>query len=399
MENPNNIANLNAVQEKIAKEIQQEMINTFHQGKLQSVKTSISNLSIGNLNQVLQRVIKQIGTVQSVPAFEQLIVSFQALKTNIENLIQYKSGKLLLDEQSVENLIKNTDMLWQELSYQEEQVPNNDERGKFFEAGITLADAVEDEICNVVPIQIVSKYLTLDRAKKWTAGDKMVNLNVDDIKITMEGQTGKSEYVVENKQRYFDFGERGSAKLSVNALANYKQKVDAELTLPSPKDNPLIPEETFKISAKNWSSTFFHSFGSTSIAYAILRSNGNNVDELLSYGLKAGWSKNNVPSIHQWAKIMIILDHVVGLGQGKETAADTLVINNRSKNCIEVYSTAEILDRIVNNMDKIKINGYSNVQKIDLEYSEHLSPQNYANKILAHLRGITVSISTGRDLF
>lgn len=399
MSNTNNLANLNDVQERIARDIQQEMINTFHQGKLQSARTSISNLSSANLNQVRQRIINQIKKVNSIPAFSQLIGLFQTLESNIESLIQYKTGELLLNEQSVKNLMKNIDALWQEVSYQKNQVPNAYEKGKFLEAGIAIADEVEDQMYNEIPLALVSEFLTVDKAKKWVAGDKNVNINIDGIEVTIEKVKQKAEYVVENGQRYFDFGERGSAKISVNALTNFKQKVDAELTLPSPKSNPLIPDETFKISAKNWSSTFFHSFGSTSMAYAILRSNGNNVDELLSYGLKSGWPNNNVASIHQWAKIMIVLDHIVGLGQGQGTAADTLVINNRSKSRIEVYSTAEILDKIVKNIDNIKINGYSDVQKIGLEYNKHLSSQDYANKILSHLRSTMVSISTGTNLF
>lgn len=72
----------------------------------------------------------------------------------------------------------------------------------------------------------------------------------------------------------------------------------------------------------------------------------------------------NLELAHIAMKLTILAKALTGQGTGKTGIADTFIINNRSAKRIEVYSTAEILNRIEKNINDVaRFAGYPNIIK------------------------------------
>jgi hypothetical protein len=158
--------------------------------------------------------------------------------------------------------------------------------------------------------------------------------------------------------------------------------------------------QEFRASAKNWESMQKRDFGSTSLAAALLRSAGLN--EMLAYGVGLGWpnSYSSSETLHNYAKIAAIADIVMGYSQ-ESGYADTIIINDRSRRHVFVYSMSEILKELYQKLSELSLPGYNpdsvqNALRNSLNWNQPLagSDQNYMQSIYSTLSGIQISVSS-----
>lgn len=134
-----------------------------------------------------------------------------------------------------------------------------------------------------------------------------------------------------------------------------KGKVDAVFDMPGPEPSH------FNISAKNWSQLdSTHGFEIENIYNSLVRVGG--LHNTISWVAQTGWGSeigdmmNYVyyANASNYAKMAIFLDLVMGYGQ-THNWADTLVINNQRQSRIEVYSIAEMIDKVYADIDNFTL--------------------------------------------
>lgn len=116
---------------------------------------------------------------------------------------------------------------------------------------------------------------------------------------------------------------------------------------------------TKKLSLKNWASIYSSNnregFGETNILGALIRSAGLNSSQKYSLALLSN-SSGILNSAHNFAKLSIAADILMGISQ-KDNWASDLVINDRSEKCIYVYSIPSLLNNIEKNLNITGYNG------------------------------------------
>lgn len=131
--------------------------------------------------------------------------------------------------------------------------------------------------------------------------------------------------------------------------------MDIDFSLPEPKEG----NRNFRISAKNWANLKNRDFGSSNLAYTLLRTIGEEGTDLYGYIMSDDKrSDRSITQAHKVAKLSIILDILMGYSQS-ENFADTIVINDRSAGQIRIYSIYKIINHIDKNIKSIKISGYN----------------------------------------
>lgn len=101
----------------------------------------------------------------------------------------------------------------------------------------------------------------------------------------------------------------------------------------------------FKISAKNWRTIdSSRDFGSTSMLAALLRTT-QEIDTVFSYAIQANYKEPILSRARNFGKVCAVVDIVMGYSQDN-AYADTIVINDRAKRQIKVYSIDRILNKI-----------------------------------------------------
>ena len=188
-------------------------------------------------------------------------------------------------------------------------------------------------------------------------------------------------------------GDNGST-LSIKGVFDEKQgKMDVQLTMPN-------SGQIFRASAKNWESMQNRDFGNTSLSAALLRSAGLN--EMFGYGIGLGWPNSYAKeqTLHNYAKIAAIADIVMGYSQ-ESGYADTIIINDRSRPHIYVYSMAEILKKSYDKIKELSLPGYDpesieSALQDSLNWNQALSGdnQNYMQAIYSTLSSIQISVSS-----
>lgn len=284
---------------------------------------------------------------------------------DIERIILHRTGSkhkflVLKEDEDLLQQVANIDAAYKALSADQDSLSPQD-YGQILEWTLQAVSSDEegsivDNIKNEVSENLIKAMMGTAGSQKTIAKKSNAfngNINIKNTSMDIKRDSGGSI-----ESRTFTIGT-GKNKLSFeyqpsfNPHSSRQGKVDVNFNL---EDNgQLIP---FKISAKNWKSLVDRDFGNTNLAYALIRSLGDDNAHKYLYMMQDGKRiGNELKEIHSIAKFAIILDILMGLSQ-KESYADTVVINVREEERIIVFSIVDVLEEIYKNLTRIRVDGY-----------------------------------------
>lgn len=265
--------------------------------------------------------------------------------------------------------LQRIDELWQQITYIND-LPDQ-RHGLFFEQALQLLGS------GVQNLEELQEEKLFEIFTKETAGSKLVGRGSLNMSTSVNGIDIKAIPNKNNSISYRVEGKNGSYFNMTGTFSDREGKSDVIFQLPNP--NGSGPAIDFRVSAKNWSTiNSNHDFGETALLSAILRTTGD-LDKALAYGIQIGWyaQKNNGPALQNarnYAKLCAIADILIGYSQ-TTGYANTLVINDRARQHVYVYS----MNSILNNFDQIiKSNrGFSesNIYSGITDFKTHLNIQ------------------------
>lgn len=186
---------------------------------------------------------------------------------------------------------------------------------------------------------------------------------------------------------------KNESRLKIGStFAGKKGKMDVELKL----DLPNIRESSFKVSAKNWGVFDGKDFGDINLWDALIRSS-QHYGQTMGYGVQMIRGKYKKTILHQWARMCILLDSLMGYSQ-KNNYADTIIINDRGNKKIRVYSINSIINNYYSQKNKQFINGY-NDNNIPETLSNDIPPKTHLglqlSKLQSNMRELKLKVSAG----
>lgn len=282
-------------------------------------------------------------------------------------------------------LITQLDELWQALTFVRSLPVDNQTAGDLFEKALHVVSTGKS-------FDEMTDDMLYETFMQETAGAKVVSrgglIHIDGVKI--EGPSTQVSKDGSKKISYQITGDNGSTLTIQGAFDEKQGKMDVLMTMPNSDD-------TFRASAKNWTSFKHRDFGTTRLSYAILRSAGLN--DLFAYGFGLGWSEysGDISKLHNFAKMAVLVDILMGYSQ-ESGYADTIVINNRSHAHVYVYSMRSLLDKAASDLTNLKLIGYNDTEianSINLDFSHHLDNQNYMQSIYSSLSAFQISVGSG----
>lgn len=265
------------------------------------------------------------------------------------------------------NLIDRIDNLYKELTYYSSLPIPPDALGEIFEKALyTSAMYIKN-----YSAENIDKIVAEAFNQKTTGNEIAYRGELKDISII-----GKNE-----------------SKLKIaSTFAGKKGKMDVELKL----DLPNIGESFFKVSAKNWNVFDGKDFGDINLWNALIRSS-QHYGQTMGYGAQVIRGKYKKTILHQWARMCILLDSLMGYSQ-KNNYADTIIINDRGNKKIRVYSINNIINNYYNQKNKQFIIGY-NDNNIPEILSNGILPRTHLGPQLAKLQGnmqeVKLKVSAG----
>lgn len=185
---------------------------------------------------------------------------------------------------------------------------------------------------------------------------------------------------------------------TLNADSSRQGKMDVHL---KSANNKRLKRD-FRISAKNWTQLNDRDFGSTSMAYALLRSlEKYNTQHFICVMADEEVEENKLSQAHALAKLAIVADILMGYSQ-KENYADTLVINVRgAQPQVIVKSLKDIFNQLSSNIEALKglpVKGYEsknlaeNIQTIRRESVNRFGNIAFTDLAMSYLNDIRVSV-------
>lgn len=325
--------------------------------------------------------------------YEAIMAGLQSIVNTAEQLLQTEEAALLSGNQRIQvtantkNLINELDRLYQQMSFFKSLPLSSYDIGYVFEKALQALGSGQT-------VEEMTDELLYDSFAQSTTGTETTSrgslISVAGVKVDGITKTGKTG---QKSTTYNITGDNGST-LTITGVFDDKQgKMDVEFKMPN-------SDYVFRASAKNWESMKKRDFGNTSLAAALLRSGGLN--EMLGYGIGLGWPDSYADSqnLHNYAKIAAIADIVMGYSQ-ESKYADTIIVNDRSRRHVFVYSMAEILRAAYEQIDNMSLPGYNpgsiqNELRKSLNWNQELSGkgQHYMQSIYSTLSGIQVSVSS-----
>ena len=223
------------------------------------------------------------------------------------------------------------------------------------------------------------------------------NYNVENVdKIVEEAfnqKTTGSEIAYRGEFKDISIVGKNQSKLKIGSTFAGKQgKADVKLEL----DLPNIGNSSFKVSVKNWGMLNGKDFGSINLWDALARSS-QHYGQVMGYGVQMIRGKYKKINLHQWARMCILLDSLMGYSQ-KNNYADTIIINDRGNKRIRVYSISNIINNYYNQKNKQFIIGYndnnmSEILSSGIPPKTHLGPQ--LAKLQSNMREVNLKVSAG----
>lgn len=351
-------------------------------------------------NTVMERLYSalfQMDALQNSPEpiaeYEKIMANLQAIVNTAEQLLKTEEAALLSGSQHInvtpntKGLINELDSLYQQMTFFKSLPLSSYDIGYVFEKALQALGTTQtiDEMTDEMLYEAFVQQTAGAGASSRGGLVSVAGVKVDGI--IKVGKKGQKTTV------YNITGDNGST-LSIKGVFDEKQgKMDVQITMPG-------SDQVFRASAKNWESLQKRDFGSTSLAAALLRSAGLN--EMFAYGMGLGWPNSYAPEqiLHNYAKIAAIADIVMGYSQ-ESAYADTIIINDRSKRHIFVYSMSELLDTLYKQLSALSLPGYNpesvqNALRNSLNWHTPLSGgnQNYMQSIYSTLSGIQISVSS-----
>lgn len=364
-------------------------------------RESFSHKNYIQYNTVMERLYNalfQMDALQNssepIADYDKIMQNLQAIIDTAEQLLKTEEAALLSGSQHInvtentKGLINKLDNLYQQMTFFKSLPLSSYDIGYVFEKALQA-------LGTTTTIEEMTDDMLYDTFRQATSGMETVSrgglVSVSGVKvdppITKSGTKGQKTTT------YNITGDNGST-LSIKGVFDEKQgKMDVQLTMPN-------SGQIFRASAKNWESMQKRDFGNTSLSAALLRSAGLN--EMFGYGIGLGWPNSyaNEQTLHNYAKIAAIADIVMGYSQ-ETKYVDTIIINDRSRRHIYVYSMAEILKEAYNKINELSLPGYNSdsiesALQDSLNWNQALSGdnQNYMQAIYSTLSRIQISVSS-----
>lgn len=263
------------------------------------------------------------------------------LKKNLENFLKdYKKDGLkpedyisIEKDKSALALVEKIDKSYEKLSvygiYPKDY-------GNLFELALGLTQYNIDNIAEETVKELTVKELLEEVEKKVKGSEKVSGDTQFNVKDIIEG---------------INFKKDGSVSLNKKkgAGSSRSQKMDIIFSFPQGQNK----KRDYRVSAKNWETS--GDFGETSLWYVIQRTfNLKEADAFLKTMGKSNASVNQLQEAHNFAKLAIFLDVIMGYSQ-KNGWVDTIVLNIRKQQKIIVESITNLLNGIEQKKGKISI--------------------------------------------
>ena len=263
------------------------------------------------------------------------------LKKNLENFLKdYKKDGLkpedyisIEKDKSALALVEKIDKSYEKLSvygiYPKDY-------GNLFELALGLTQYNIDNIAEETVKELTVKELLEEVEKKVKGSEKVSGDTQFNVKDIIEG---------------INFKKDGSVSLNKKkgAGSSRSQKMDIVFSFPQGQNK----KRDYRVSAKNWETS--GDFGETSLWYVIQRTfNLKEADAFLKTMGKSNASVNQLQEAHNFAKLAIFLDVIMGYSQ-KNGWVDTIVLNIRKQQKIIVESITNLLNGIEQKKGKISI--------------------------------------------
>lgn len=350
-----------------------------------------SYIQSNTLRTRIDQIKEKLDTIKTEPEAESIRKTMESLITQMNEFLE-KAGapidgtniKISIKNNSVFSaLLQQIDEKWQEITFYDSLPFPNWKAGQVFEQALTVSQKGIQYLEEATTEQLLEDF------QKKTAGSSSANRGSLSLSTKISGVNIKE---VLNKKgdrvtSYEITGKNGSS-FSVKSVFDDKQgKMDVLYTMP---EGTVNAGAIFKISAKNWRTIdSSRDFGSTSMLAALLRTT-QEIDTVFSYAIQANYKEPILSRARNFGKVCAVVDIVMGYSQDN-AYADTIVINDRAKRQIKVYSIDRILNKIQNNLN---YNDYL-IQKTEyhsnLNYSKHLNEQIHI--IFGELQNYKLAIS------
>lgn len=307
--------------------------------RIEQAKTQLESLNASDPN-LINNFDKTINGLQQL-----INVGNQLLTQAAEGVLPVKVSKSGIASLSVSdkssNLIKELDELYSQLTFMAALPLTVQETGEIFERSLQVVGSGKQ-------VEELTDEVLREGFRSSTAGSQVVSrgglINVAGFKVDEIPNKGKSSESIS----YQVTGDDGS-EFKITGVFSAKQgKMDVLFVMPDD------PGTQFRISAKNWTAiNSSRDFGETDLLGALMRSAGLN--PTLGYGIQVGMFRRGRAhegnNVHQYAKVAILLDVLMGYSQ-ESAYADTVVINDRANRKIRVFSMMDILNKALDNLDK-----------------------------------------------
>lgn len=293
------------------------------------------------LKKVKEMIQKLPDLKSAIDNYDNIVEQANKLKEGLDQLIE-KTGVnkwLKLDNQDILDEVAQMDELFAALSTVT-ILPSD--YGDILEIALELLQYDMNNITDEVVAELVEN---MKKGVGSTKGRSKVGTEVFiSTKDFLEDNT-------KSKRKGYKFTIDNLEVISNPGSGGRQGKIDVLLELPD------IVNQPFRISAKNWSSV--NDFGETNLWYALSRTVSKKTAlEHYMYSLAAHEANGNqLKAAHDLAKMSVFLDTIMGYSQ-QNNYVDTLVVNDRSKRKVHVFSIRRLLQNFRDNTSHIVITGY-----------------------------------------
>ena len=324
----------------------------------------------------INQIKEKLNTIKTEPEAESIRQTMESLIEQMNEFLKKAGAPVeghnvrinIKNNYIFQTLLRQIDEKWQEITFFDSLPFPNWKAGQIFEQALNATQL------GIEGLETAAEEKLLEKFNNDVAGSENADRGGLSLSTRISGITiTKTE---KNKTISYEITGQNNSKFSVKGIFDKKQgKMDVLYTMP---DGVASTSPTFRISAKNWHTIdSSRDFGSTSMLAALLRTT-QEIDTVFSYALQANYKEPILSKARNFGKVCAVVDIIMGYSQEaskKAGYADTIVINDRARRQIKVYSIDKILNKIQNNLN---YDDYL-IEKIEyhssLNYSRHLNEQ------------------------
>lgn len=353
---------------------------------------------IVNINTLIDRMIANVSHMDP-ELVEQQIRELNQLKLEMEEFLRkYAGGEgqnvriNIKDDRNVFETVKHLDNIYEKYLTENIGVFIPKDYGDVLEYALNALNIPLDQLSGNIADHLLDQIVHTQGAQRIGTGGK-ISIKKSGQKFgTKKGENIKEQqiHIVDGKKS-FDF--KFTPTLDYNSSRQGKADVFLNIGFGGVKG--------FRISAKNWQD-LDRDFGSTSVAYALLRSVGQTATKQYTYIMQDKNARSQLQDAHNLAKLSIIADILMGYSQSN-AYADTLVINlrNGSASQIIVKSLKEVFNQLENNIETFTLKDYKenvieqNLQSLSKSVNRRMREgrsKTYTDLALGYLNSISISL-------